>query len=401
MTTDTAQPAAEASGSVEHLQIQDRIWLLRAMLLMSGLEERAMTLYRQGKVPRFVLRRLRTGGGLDRRSVRDGGRGPAVHLAPRPRSALVRGVTPARIVAQYIGRESGITRGREGNVHFGDCELGCVGMVSMLPDMMLVATGMAMAFKLRGEATLRDHVVRRRLDLAGRLPRGDELGRSAAAAGDLRAREQPVRVLDAARHAVRGRSGRARSQLRLRRRERRRQRRRGGVRNHPARSRTRAGGRRADADRGGHDADARTRGTRRHEVRANDSVEEWRARDPIERQEHAARRARRRRRGAAGRGSRGDRQGRCEEALASPMPDPARPSTASSATARPSRSATAWPLERIPDRDPPHLPPGDLGGLRDEMREDERVLMMGEDIGVFGGAFKVTDGFIASSAPIG
>ncbi|MGZ4242859.1 MAG: thiamine pyrophosphate-dependent dehydrogenase E1 component subunit alpha, partial [Solirubrobacteraceae bacterium] len=29
--------------------------------------------------------------------------------------------------------------------------LGCVGMVSMLPDMMLVATGMAMAFKLRGE----------------------------------------------------------------------------------------------------------------------------------------------------------------------------------------------------------------------------------------------------------
>jgi 2-oxoisovalerate dehydrogenase E1 component beta subunit len=32
--------------------------------------------------------------------------------------------------------------------------------------------------------------------------------------------------------------------------------------------------------------------------------------------------------------------------------------------------------------------------LRDEMRADERVLMMGEDIGVFGGAFKVTDGLI-------
>src|SRR5579859_6127392 len=31
--------------------------------------------------------------------------------------------------------------------------------------------------------------------------------------------------------------------------------------------------------------------------------------------------------------------------------------------------------------------------LRDEMRADERVLLMGEDIGVFGGAFKVTDGF--------
>jgi 2-oxoisovalerate dehydrogenase E1 component beta subunit len=33
-------------------------------------------------------------------------------------------------------------------------------------------------------------------------------------------------------------------------------------------------------------------------------------------------------------------------------------------------------------------------GLRTEMRDDERVLVMGEDIGVFGGAFKVTDGFI-------
>ena len=32
--------------------------------------------------------------------------------------------------------------------------------------------------------------------------------------------------------------------------------------------------------------------------------------------------------------------------------------------------------------------------MREEMRADERVLVMGEDIGVFGGAFKVTDGFI-------
>lgn len=32
--------------------------------------------------------------------------------------------------------------------------------------------------------------------------------------------------------------------------------------------------------------------------------------------------------------------------------------------------------------------------LRDEMAADERVLVMGEDVGVFGGAFKVTDGLI-------
>jgi TPP-dependent pyruvate/acetoin dehydrogenase alpha subunit len=50
-----------------------------------------------------------------------------------------------------MGRDGGITGGRDGNVHFGDYRLGCVGMVSMLPDMMLVAAGMAMAFKLRHE----------------------------------------------------------------------------------------------------------------------------------------------------------------------------------------------------------------------------------------------------------
>jgi pyruvate/2-oxoglutarate/acetoin dehydrogenase E1 component len=38
-------------------------------------------------------------------------------------------------------------------------------------------------------------------------------------------------------------------------------------------------------------------------------------------------------------------------------------------------------------------------GLRDELRADERVLLMGEDIGVFGGAFKVTDGFIEEFGP--
>jgi pyruvate/2-oxoglutarate/acetoin dehydrogenase E1 component len=32
--------------------------------------------------------------------------------------------------------------------------------------------------------------------------------------------------------------------------------------------------------------------------------------------------------------------------------------------------------------------------LRDELRTDDRVLVMGEDVGVFGGAFKVTDGFV-------
>jgi pyruvate/2-oxoglutarate/acetoin dehydrogenase E1 component len=38
-------------------------------------------------------------------------------------------------------------------------------------------------------------------------------------------------------------------------------------------------------------------------------------------------------------------------------------------------------------------------GLREEMREDDRVMVMGEDVGAFGGAFKVTDGFLDEFGP--
>ncbi len=151
MAIDTAQPAVDQGAMIGQLQLRDRIWLLRAMLLMRGLEARAISLYRQGKVPGSVY------DGYGQEAVSAGAAfamGPADRLCVLHRDLaahLIRGVTPVRILAQYLGRESGVTGGRDGNVHFGDRALGCVGMVSMLPDMMLVATGMAMAFKLRAE----------------------------------------------------------------------------------------------------------------------------------------------------------------------------------------------------------------------------------------------------------
>jgi pyruvate dehydrogenase E1 component alpha subunit len=144
--------AAEIPADCEHLDRDDRVALLRFMLLMRGIEERAMTLYRQGKVPGSFY------DGFGQEAVSTGAAfamGPADRLCVLHRDLaahIVRGVAPARILAQYMGRAGGVTGGREGNVHFGDRTLGCVGMVSMLPDMMLVAAGMAMAFRLRGEA---------------------------------------------------------------------------------------------------------------------------------------------------------------------------------------------------------------------------------------------------------
>ncbi len=134
-----------------HLDPGDRTRLLRFMLLMRGVEERAMTLYRQGRVPGSFY----DGHGQEAVST-----GAAYAMGPTDRlcvlhrdlaAHLIRGVAVDRILAQYMGRAGGVTAGRDGNVHFGERRLGCVGMVSMLPDMMLVATGMAMAFRLRGE----------------------------------------------------------------------------------------------------------------------------------------------------------------------------------------------------------------------------------------------------------
>src|SRR3712207_1966490 len=154
MATTTALPAAfdpgaEPAGAL--LTPDDRARLLRFMLLMRATEERALTLYRQGKVPGSYY----DGRGQEAVSV-----GSAYALGPHDRACilhrdlgahLIRGVRPGRVLAQMMGREGGITRGREGNMHFGDRELGCVGMVSMLPDMMLVACGLALKFQMRGE----------------------------------------------------------------------------------------------------------------------------------------------------------------------------------------------------------------------------------------------------------
>jgi TPP-dependent pyruvate/acetoin dehydrogenase alpha subunit len=130
---------------------ENRASLFRFMVMMRASEERALTLYKQGKVPGSFY----DGSGQEAISV-----GATFVLRPEDRTCilhrdlgahLVRGVTPDRYLANYMGRASGVTGGKDGNMHFGDRRLGSVGMVSMLPDMALVATGMALAFKMRRE----------------------------------------------------------------------------------------------------------------------------------------------------------------------------------------------------------------------------------------------------------
>jgi TPP-dependent pyruvate/acetoin dehydrogenase alpha subunit len=152
-TSDASAVADQRVRNVAHMPLtrEDRANLFRYMVMMRTSEERALTLYKQGKVPGSFY----DGRGQEAISV-----GAAFVLAPGDRTCilhrdlgahLVRGVTPDRYLANYMGRSDGVTGGKEGNMHFGDRRLGSVGMVSMLPDMALVATGMALAFRLRGE----------------------------------------------------------------------------------------------------------------------------------------------------------------------------------------------------------------------------------------------------------
>jgi TPP-dependent pyruvate/acetoin dehydrogenase alpha subunit len=153
MTLSDASAVWDADVQLEPalLTREDRVRLLRYMATMRSAEERALSLYKQGKVPGSFY----DGRGQEAISV-----GAAFALAPRDRLCIlhrdlgahfVRGVTPDRYLANYMGRAGGVTGGKDGNMHFGDPGLGCVGMVSMLPDMALVANGMALAMKMRGE----------------------------------------------------------------------------------------------------------------------------------------------------------------------------------------------------------------------------------------------------------
>jgi TPP-dependent pyruvate/acetoin dehydrogenase alpha subunit len=151
--TEVEERPAEETAAADLLHLADRVGMLRAMLLMRAIEERTLKLYKQGKVPGSVY----DGRGQEAISV-----GATYALAaddavcsPLIRDLgahLVRGTDVADIFRHYLGRENPLSLGREGNVHFGDRRLGVVGMVSMLPDMMVVAAGLAMAYKIRDEA---------------------------------------------------------------------------------------------------------------------------------------------------------------------------------------------------------------------------------------------------------
>ena len=133
------------------IEKEDLLRLYYFLKLTRGLEDLITAMYRQGR----ILGGVWTSNGMEAISV---GYACALEkndiIAPYFRDMgafLVKGITPRRIMAQYLGKKTGVTGGKEGNVHVGDINLGVLGYPSHLADNYPVAVGVALSFKIRGE----------------------------------------------------------------------------------------------------------------------------------------------------------------------------------------------------------------------------------------------------------
>lgn len=134
------------------VSVDKAVWLdlMRCMILSRRIEERLVRLYHQGKI---------IGGcyvGIGQEAI-----GAATSLAagrddlfaPLIRNLTVhlgRGLTTLETFRHWLGRRTGITRGRDGNVHHGDLSRGVYAMISHLGAMLPVVTGGVMARRRAG-----------------------------------------------------------------------------------------------------------------------------------------------------------------------------------------------------------------------------------------------------------
>jgi TPP-dependent pyruvate/acetoin dehydrogenase alpha subunit len=147
---DGAQVMTETTTT--EIKRADYLQMYYYLRLTRTLEDRITALYRQGR----IVGGCYTSNGMEAIAV---GYASALEpndiLAPYHRDMggfLIRGITPGEVVAQYLGKRTGPTKGKDGNVHIGDLKRGVIGFVSHLADNLPVATGIALAFKMRGEA---------------------------------------------------------------------------------------------------------------------------------------------------------------------------------------------------------------------------------------------------------
>jgi 2-oxoisovalerate dehydrogenase E1 component len=124
--------------------------IYKAILKPRLIEEKMLILLRQGKISKWF-----SGWGQEGISVGAAlGMNDDEFLLPMHRNLGIfttRGIPLNRLFAQFQGKMSGFTKGRDRSFHFGSKEHKIVGMISHLGPQLGIADGIALASKLKNE----------------------------------------------------------------------------------------------------------------------------------------------------------------------------------------------------------------------------------------------------------
>ena len=129
---------------------QELISIYKSILKPRLIEEKMLILLRQGKITKWF-----SGWGQEGISVGSAlGMNDDEYLLPMHRNLGIfttRGIPLNRLFAQFQGKMSGFTKGRDRSFHFGTNEYKIVGMISHLGPQLGIADGIALASNLKNE----------------------------------------------------------------------------------------------------------------------------------------------------------------------------------------------------------------------------------------------------------
>jgi 2-oxoisovalerate dehydrogenase E1 component len=397
MTTMPRRPAAAPPPVPVDFTNDELAGLYRELVVPRLIEEKMLRLLRQGKLSKWFS-------GIGQEAIAVG----VTHalrdddfILPMHRNLGVftsRGLPLPRLFRQLLGREGGVTKGRERTFHFGVLEHHIVGMISHLGAMLPVADGLGLAEQLRGsdgvvaaftgDGATSEGDFHEALNLAAvwKLPvifviENNQYGLSTPASEQYACRDLADRAVGYGMPGVICDGNDVLAVVRA----------------------TREAAARARRGEGPTLIEFKTFRMRGHEEASGTAyvpkalIEEWAARDPILRFEaelDARRVSTAAERETLKKELKHEVDDLVDDALSMPEPTSTLEHELADVFNAPLRPVTADPRHLIQGaRDARYLD-AISDALREQMRRDPTTVLLGQDIAEYGGAFKVTAGFV-------